>query len=64
MMICRIIWVDRVAPKGAEAAMGYEELIIVTMKKIHKKSTNRKQPSESNPINRSHIIKSKMRKQI
>ena len=32
-MVCRIIWADRVAPRGAEAATGCEELAIVTTKK-------------------------------
>ena len=31
-----IIWADRVAPRGTEAATGCEELAIVTMKKTHK----------------------------
>ena len=37
MMVCRIIWADRVAPRGAEAAEGCEELAIVSMKKTCKK---------------------------
>ena len=32
-MVCGIIWVDRVAPRGVEAAVGCKELAIVTMKK-------------------------------
>ena len=42
-MVCRIIWEDGVAPRGAEAAMGCRELAIVTAKKAYKKSTNRRQ---------------------
>ena len=49
-MVCGIIWADGVAPKGAEAATAYEEFAIVTTKKSCKKSTNRRQPSKSNPI--------------
>ena len=51
-MVCRIIWADRVAPRGAEAAMGCEELAIVTTKKTHKKNTNRQQPSKAKPLKR------------
>ena len=40
-MVYRIIWADRVAPRGEEAAGGYKKLAIVTTKKIHKKNTNR-----------------------
>ena len=40
-MVCRIIWADGVAPRGAKAAMGYKELAIVTIRRMHKKSTNR-----------------------
>ena len=42
-MVYRIGWVDRVAPRGAEAAMSYEELDIFTTEKICKKSTNGRQ---------------------
>ena len=38
-MVYRIIWADRVAPRGAEAAMCYEGLAIVMTKKTCKKST-------------------------
>ena len=33
MIVCRIIWADGLAPRGAEAAIGCEKLAIVTMKK-------------------------------
>ena len=36
-MVYRIINADRVVPRGVEAAMGYKELAIVTMKKTCKK---------------------------
>ena len=32
-MVCVIIWADRVAPRDTEAAMGCEELDIVTKTK-------------------------------
>ena len=51
-MVCGIIWADEVAPKGEEAAVGYEELSIVTMKKTHKKNTNRRQLSNAKPLER------------
>ena len=62
-MICGIIWEDRVKLRGIEAAIGYENLAIITMKKTGKKNTNRRQPSKANPIEGSHIIKSKIGKQ-
>ena len=40
-MVFRIIWADRVMPRGGETAAGYEKLAIVTMKKTQKKNTNR-----------------------
>ena len=52
MMVCGIIWADRVAPRGAEAAVGCEELAIVTMKKTRNKNTNRLQPSKAKPFKR------------
>ena len=58
-MVCRIIWVDRVAPRGAEAATGYKKLTIVTTKKTCKKIANRKQLNKENPIKGSHIFKGK-----
>ena len=45
-MVCRIIWADKVAPRGVEAATGCEELAIVTTKKTHKKNINR-EPSKA-----------------
>ena len=36
-MVCRIIWTDRVVTRGTEAAVGCEELAIVTIKKTYKK---------------------------
>ena len=62
-MLCRITWADRVAPKGIEAAISHKELAIVTKKKTSNKSTNRKQFSKVNPIERSHIIKNKIGEQ-
>ena len=59
-MICGIIWEDRVEPRGIEAAIGYEKLAIITMKKTGKKNKNRRQSSKANPIEGSHIIKSKI----
>ena len=50
MIVCRITWADRVAPRGSEVAAGCKELDIVTMKKIHKKNTNRQQPSKDKPF--------------
>ena len=41
-MVCSIIWADRVALRGTEVAMGYEEIAIVTTKKTYKKSTTRR----------------------
>ena len=38
LMVCRIIWAGGVAPRGLEAATGYEELAIITTKKIYKKN--------------------------
>ena len=35
-MVCRIIWADRVAPRGTEPATGYEVADIVTTEKICK----------------------------
>ena len=32
-MVCGIIWADRIALRGEEAAEGCKELAIVTMKK-------------------------------
>ena len=40
MMVFRILWVDGVATRGAEAAIGYGELVIDTTKKTHKKNTH------------------------
>ena len=36
-MVCRIICADGEAPRGAEAAIGWEELAIVTTKKKHRR---------------------------
>ena len=63
MMVCRIIKVDGVAPRGTEAAMGYKELVIVTIKYTCKKNTNRRYPSKTNPFKGSHVIKNKIGKQ-
>ena len=43
---------DRIAPRGVEAAVGREKLAIVTLKKTHKKNTNRQQPSKAKPFER------------
>ena len=48
LMVCGVFWVDIVAPRGVKAAIGFEELAIVTIEGIHKKSTSRKQPSKAN----------------
>ena len=45
-MVCRIIWAYRVAPRGAEAAAGYEEGGRVPTKKILKKRKNKRQPNK------------------
>ena len=49
-MICGIIWADRILPKGAEVAIGYEELDIVTTSKTYKKSKDRRLSSKGNLI--------------
>ena len=49
-MVYRVIWADRVAPRDAKVATGCRELAIVTTKKIHKESTNRRQPRKANLI--------------
>ena len=41
-MVYRIIWADRVAIRGAEAAIGYKKVDIVTTEKTCKGSTSRK----------------------
>ena len=51
-MVCGIIWADKVAPRGAEAAAGCEELAIVTKKKTCKKNTNRRPSSKAKPFER------------
>ena len=53
---------EGVALRGVEAAIGYKELTIVTMKKTYKKSINTKQPSKANPIKGSCVIRSKIDK--
>ena len=50
MMVCGIIWADRVAPRGAEAAVGCKKLAIVTTKKTYKKNTNRRPLSKAKPF--------------
>ena len=62
-MVCRILLADRVALRAEKAAIGYKELAIVTMKKIHMKNTNRRQLSKANPMEGFHIIKSKIGEQ-
>ena len=62
-MECGTIWADKAAPRGLEAAIGYEELPIAIMKKTSKKSTNRRQPSKVNLIEGCHVIKSKIDEQ-
>ena len=57
-MVYRIIWADRVAPRGAEAATSCQKLALVTTK-IHKKNAKRKQLIKANPMKGCHIIKSK-----
>ena len=49
-MVCRIIWVDRVASRGAEATGGCKGLAIVTTKKTPKKNTNRQKPGKAKPF--------------
>ena len=61
-MVCKIIWVDRVALRGVEAATSYKELAIVTNKITHKKSINRRQLSKAILIKGYHIIKNKIGK--
>ena len=51
-MVYRIIWADRVALRGAEAATGCEELVIVNTKKMQKKNTNRQKPNIAKPLKR------------
>ena len=43
---------DGAIPRGAEAAIGYWELNIVTMAKTPKEGKNRIQPRKANPIER------------
>ena len=62
-MVHRIIWADRIAPVGVEAAMCYDELAIVTTNKIHKEKANRRQLSEANQIEGAYIIKSNVGEQ-
>ena len=45
-MVCRIIWAERVAPRGAKAATGYEKGGIIPIKKVLKKRKNKKQPNK------------------
>ena len=42
MTVFRINWADEVAPRGREAALGCRKLAIVTAKRMHNKSTNRR----------------------
>ena len=57
-MVYRMIWVNRVAPRGAEAAISYKKLMeltrteIVTMEKTCKEGAGKKQLSKSNPVGR------------
>ena len=49
-MVCGIIWADKVAPRGAEAAAGCKELASDTTKITYKKNTNRRPPSKAKPF--------------
>ena len=55
-MVFRIIWVDRVALRGAEAAVGCKELAIVTTKKTHIKNANRRSQAKLSLLKGSHLI--------
>ena len=65
-LIIHIPWIicaDRLAPRGAEAAMGCRELVIVTLKRIQKEITNRRRPRKAKPIVKIYTIKSTIGKQ-
>ena len=51
-MVYGIIWADRIAPKGVEAAASCKELAIVTLKKTSNTNINRRLPSKSKPFGR------------
>ena len=38
MMVCRIIWANRVVPRGVEAAKSYKEPDIVTLEDKYRKT--------------------------
>ena len=56
-MVCRIIWVDRVALRGTEAAVGCGELAIVLQKR-HIGKTQIDNLAKLNLLKGSHFIKS------
>ena len=62
-MVCRIIWADRVALRGAEAAVGYEKLTIVTLKRLVKKAPIDNNPVKLSLLKGSHLIKGKIGEQ-
>ena len=46
------MWENKIALRGVEASMGWKELATVTIKKIHKESTNIRQPEKTKPTER------------
>ena len=61
-MVCRAIWANKKALKGAEADTSCGELAILTMKKPYKEITNRRQPRKAKLLKVPHIFKSKINK--
>ena len=62
-MVCGIIWADRVASKGSEAATGCKELAIVTIKKHVKKTQIGNNLVKQRLFKVSHLIKSRIGEQ-
>ena len=63
-MVYKIIWADGVALRGAEAAVGYEELGIVTTKRTHKTMQMENNLAKLSLLKGCHLIKSKIGKKL
>ena len=63
MIICGIIWADRVALRGAEAVVGCKELVIVTIKKRHIRKTQIENLAKLSFLRESHLIEKRIGKQ-
>ena len=62
-MVYGIIWADRLAPRGVEAAAGCKELAIGTMKRLVIKSQIEGHQAKLSLLKGSHLIKSRSSKQ-